>query len=70
MKETKKRSIIKGITYRLMATFATIGAAYALTGETAVSLQIGALDFFVKLTLYFINDRLWQRIRWGVVRRA
>ena len=40
--ETSMRSVLKGFTWRLVATFSTIVIAYLITGETKTALQIGA----------------------------
>jgi len=63
--ETKKRSIVKGFTYRFLATIATGLVAYGFTKDIGSSIQIGSFDFVVKLTLYYVNDRFWNRIKWG-----
>ncbi len=66
MKETKRRSIVKGLTYRVMATLATFTVAFLFTGDISSSVQIGLADFIVKLTLFFVNERLWARVTWGI----
>lgn len=65
MKESKQRSIIKGLSYRAMATVATMGVTYAYTSDISSAVHIGLADFFVKLILYFANERVWARISWG-----
>ncbi len=65
MRESKKRSVIKGISYRLMATAATMSVTYLFTSSLESSLKIGLADFLVKLSLYFINERIWSSVSWG-----
>ena len=57
MKESKQRSIIKGLSYRFMATFATMSVTYAFTSDISSAFHIGLADFVVKLILYFTNER-------------
>lgn len=64
--EKKRRSILKGITYRTGATVASTGLAYFMTGNVGTALLFGTLDFFVKLTLYYLNDRVWNQFTWGL----
>lgn len=64
-KETNLRSLAKGITYRMGGTLATIFVAWAFTGDTTAALQIGALDFVVKILLYYLHERLWLHVSWG-----
>lgn len=65
MKETKKRSITKAVTYRLGATVATFTLAYVFTGSIEIATSIGILDFFVKFTIYYLNERVWTLVPWG-----
>ena len=63
--ENRKRSLIKGITYRLMATIATFSLAYIFTGSLEIASQIGLLDFVLKYIIYYANERVWTRTSWG-----
>ena len=63
--ETSIRSIIKGFTWRLVATFSTILIAYMITGETKVALQIGGIEFVAKIAVYYLHERIWLRIPFG-----
>jgi uncharacterized membrane protein len=46
----------------------TIAIIYIVTGSTAGALSIGFLDFFVKIGLQFINEKMWKLTDWGKVR--
>jgi len=65
MREQKKRSWLKAISYRCLATVATFGITYGFTHNLELATSIGLLDTGVKLMLYYINERLWLRTRWG-----
>ncbi len=65
MREKKSRSVIKAVTYRTAATFATFTLAYLFTGSLEIAGQIGVLDFFVKFAIYYINERAWGYTNWG-----
>lgn len=67
MKESKRRSLIKALTYRVMATVATFSVALIFTGNVSVSIQIGMVDFIIKMSLFFVNDRVWNTIHWGYI---
>lgn len=64
--ETRARSLLKAITYRLLATSSTAVLAYLFTGDVSSAFQIGVLDFIIKLILFYVNDRTWVRIKWGI----
>ena len=64
--ETRLRSIVKATTYRLLATVTTGVLAYLFTEDLSSAFQIGSLDFFIKLLLFYLNDRTWTKITWGI----
>ena len=63
--ETKRRSIVKAITWRTLGTIDTIVIAYVLTGEIKTALSIGGIEVFTKMILYFFHERIWNMIKWG-----
>ncbi len=65
MRESKKRSLVKGICYRLQANVATSLLVYLVIGEIDLALKIGLADSIVKLGIYFFNERLWNKVNWG-----
>jgi uncharacterized membrane protein len=65
--ETKRRSLIKALSWRVFATVITGGVAYALTGKAGFALQIGLIDTTIKIFVYFAHERVWQRIPYGRV---
>ena len=66
MKETHKRSIAKGISYRIIATFITTVLVFALTGNLIVSFSVGFLELISKTFLYYFHERLWNKIAWEI----
>ena len=66
MTESPIRSALKGFTWRLVATFTTIVIVYCITGEQAKALQIGAIEFVAKLAVYYLHERAWVRISFGL----
>jgi len=65
MNETKLRSFLKAISWRIIATSITFMVAFLLTNETVVALKIGGLDLVAKLIAYFLHERVWGVIRIG-----
>jgi len=63
--ETRKRSITKTITFRIIASITTIILILILTGNLALAGIIGALDVISKLIIYYIHERMWDKINWG-----
>lgn len=63
--ETKKRSIAKAISWRLIATAITTSLALALTSRWEFAATIGLADTTLKFFIYFSHERVWNRIPYG-----
>ena len=63
--ETKKRSVLKALSWRTWATITTAIIVFVFTGEIALAVTVGFLEVFAKMGLYFFHERLWQKIRFG-----
>ena len=66
-KESHLRSLIKGISWRIVATTDTIIVVLlitCLTGNCHLdnALKIGFIEFFLKLAVYYIHERIWQHV--------
>lgn len=72
-KESHFRSIIKGFTWRIVATVDTILVVLlvtCLTGNCSLesAIKIGFIEFFIKFLVYYIYERIWQKsLKDGVV---
>ena len=67
-KESRLRSVIKGVSWRVIATLTIIIIAYLKTGDVTLALQIGAIEFVVKFILYYIHERAWAQVPRGYFR--
>jgi len=63
--ESNQRSVLKAISWRTWATITTAVIVFIFTGEIALAVTVGFLGGFAKMGLYFVHERLWQRIRYG-----
>jgi len=63
--ETHTRSIFKAISWRTWATITTAIIVFIFTGEFTLAITVGLLEVFAKMGLYFLHERLWQKIRYG-----
>ena len=63
--ETRKRSILKAISWRTWATITTAVIVFIFTGRFALAITIGLLEVFAKMALYFFHERFWQHINYG-----
>lgn len=62
----RKRHLAKALTYRLFGSGVTAGIAYFATGDAALGASIGAIDTVVKIGGYYLHERAWYRIQWGI----
>jgi len=67
--ESHLRSILKGLTWRIIATSTIIALAYYKTGDISFALELGALEFVVKLVIYYLHERAWLLVPKGNVRK-
>ncbi len=65
MKETIYRSVVKGISWRVFATIDTILLSWLITGRFDDAIKIGLGEVFTKTLLYFLHERIWNRIKQG-----
>jgi adenylylsulfate kinase len=64
-RETQGRSLLKALSWRIGGTIVTAAIIFAATRRLALSLAIGGIDFFMKITLFWFHERVWDRIRFG-----
>jgi uncharacterized membrane protein len=66
--DTHKRSIAKSISWRILAGFITACVALAMTGKPDFAIKIGIADTVTKLLIYYVHERVWDRIGYGRVK--
>ena len=64
-KETNKRSIVKGISWRVVATTTTIAIVYFFFDRLDLAIAAGMIETVLKVILYWAHERTWFKIKWG-----
>jgi len=64
--DKRTRSIVKAITFRILATATTMIMVFWLTGDLALANIVGGIDLVSKLVLYYLHERAWEKIKWGL----
>jgi adenylylsulfate kinase len=64
-KETNTRSIAKGLSWRLFGTTTTVVIVYLFFGRLDLAIAAGLIETVSKVFLYYIHEKIWQRVRWG-----
>lgn len=62
MIESQKRSILKTMSWRVLATTTTFVISWLMTGSVAIGLGIAGIEFWAKIVLYYLHERTWSRI--------
>jgi len=65
IKETKARSVLKSVTWRICATLTTFTLVWIFTGKLDTAIMVGGLEAFIKMAIYFFHERLWIKIKFG-----
>tara|TARA_B100000925_G_scaffold282974_1_gene256378 strand:- start:681 stop:902 length:222 start_codon:yes stop_codon:yes gene_type:complete len=67
--ESNKRSLFKAISWRIIASVVTSLIAYSFgLPAKAIGLVFFA-DLIIKFVLYFFHERLWNRIKFGIIEK-
>lgn len=66
----KKRSIMKTISWRVIATTDTFLIAWLLTRSIEIGLGIVSIELMTKMLLYYIHERGWANLEWGMEENA
>ncbi|WP_369999107.1 DUF2061 domain-containing protein [Winogradskyella sp.] len=67
--ESRKRHIAKTFTWRLIGTLDTMLLAWWISGNPLIGLKVGLAEVITKMILYYIHERLWYRLNYGLVDR-
>jgi uncharacterized membrane protein len=60
IRESRLRSLMKALSWRIVATLTTALIAYGITGEVDTAVAIGSIEFFLKFAIYYGHERVWQ----------
>ena len=62
---SRKRSLIKSITWRVIASIDTFIIAWLVTGKIYWAGTIAIFEILTKTVLYYFHERGWNYILWG-----
>ena len=65
MIEKHSRSIVKAVSWRVTGTLDTILVSFLITGQMSLAFSIGFVELFTKIGLYYVHERVWNRISFG-----
>ena len=69
IKESHRRHLLKTVSWRIIGTLDTVILSWLITGNAMMGLKIGMLEVVTKMFLYYLHERAWYRINFGLERR-
>ena len=64
-KEAHLRSILKAVSYRLLAAVATATIVFFFTRRIVLSIGVGLVESIAKIICYYLHERVWSFIGFG-----
>lgn len=68
MVDNHYRSMIKAVSWRVTGTLDTILISFLVTGKIKLAISIGFIELFTKICLYYVHERIWNKISFGRVK--
>jgi uncharacterized membrane protein len=65
LNESNFRSIAKALSWRFIASGATFIISLLVSADLSVAGTIAAVQFVANIILYFVHERIWNKIKWG-----
>ena len=67
-RESHLRSVLKALSWRVLATTTTAVIAWFITGDLSTAMAIGSIEFIAKFFIYYGHERMWQLIPRSTIR--
>ena len=64
--ESRKRHLAKTVTWRIVGTLDTMTLAWIISGNPLAALQIGLAEIITKMVFYYLHERAWYRVDYGL----
>ena len=63
--ETHPRTLMKTVSWRIVATLTTGTIVFIFTGKFLLSLGVMGVEVVAKILFYYIHERVWNMVSWG-----
>ena len=67
---TRERVLAKTFVWRIIATLTGAAVAGFLTGEIETAGWFIVIEFPLKMGFYYVHERAWEAVEWGVAEPA
>jgi uncharacterized membrane protein len=65
IRDSKKRSWVKSIVWRVIGVFLLGGLAWIFTGDWQDTTVITITFHLIRVIMYYYHERAWEKIGWG-----
>jgi len=69
LRESRKRHLAKTVTWRIVGTLDTMAISWFITGDPLIGVKIGIAELLTKMVLYYLHERAWYRLNFGLKNR-
>lgn len=66
--ESHARSIVKSLSWRVIAFATTMITVYIYSKDVKAALVVGVGANSIKMFLYYFHERLWTKIKFGMIK--
>lgn len=67
--ETKQRSWVKSIVWRLLGIIILGAITWVITKDIQTTTSVTLIFHTIRLVLYYYHERLWDKIDWGLKKK-
>lgn len=67
--QSNKRHIAKTFTWRIVGTLDTMTLSWIISGNPVTGLKIGLGELVTKMLFYYLHERAWYKINYGLASR-
>ena len=65
MQDSKFRSLVKTLSWRVTGSAATFLIAWGIGGNLAIAGTIAMIQIVANTLLYYLHERVWNIVTWG-----
>ena len=68
MADKPYRSFIKAVSWRITGSVDTLIISFLITGKLKWALTISGVELFTKICLYYVHERVWDKLTFGRIK--
>jgi uncharacterized membrane protein len=68
MADKHYRSLIKAVSWRITGSIDTLIITFLITHKLKWAFTISGVELFTKIGLYYVHERLWEKLPYGRVK--